>query len=633
TTSLSSGVPLNNYGTIDLESGTLVLNDALNNNGQTTLASGATLQPVVGGTSSAVINAAAGSVVNWAGGTFALNPGAQLDGGGDYRVNAALSLNANVSVQNLELYSLLEGRGSLTVSNILNWNNGIMSGSGQTIIAPGGTLNLAGANSVTLTGWQLQNEGTVFWTGTAPLVLTTGAIITNSPGALFNVQNTGTVGYGGGAPCRFDNAGVYSKSIGAGTNTISANIMFNNNGTLGVQAGAVICNGLLTNNGQVTLAPGTMLQAGGGGSASGLFSASAATLLDWSAGAYTLNPGAQLNGTGAFAIGAPATVTLNTNFGIQNFNLGGTLAGNGSITISNAMTWIGGAMNGTGRTTIAAGASLNISNSASLSLASRTLENDGTSLWTGPGLIALSSGAIITNHAGALFNLQNAITILYGGGGGTRFDNDGILLKTASLGTTAFSTGVPLVNYGTLDIEMGIISANGGYVSGNSALLNCAIGGPAAGTNYGQLQIPGASVALAGALSISLTNGFYPATNESFTLLTAGAISQPFTSFSYPSNRVTLVLSNSPNAVVARVVGVAPPPPQPFLLSPTVLGTNVQLAWTAVSNSVYRIEYIPQLQSSIWSALPGDVTAVSSNASKLDVLTDSNRFYRVKVMP
>jgi hypothetical protein len=45
------------------------------------------------------------------------------------------------------------------------------------------------------------------------------------------------------------------------------------------------------------------------------------------------------------------------------------------------------------------------------------------------------------------------------------------------------------------------------------------------------------------------------------------------------------------------------------------------------------VEFNPDLAPSNWIALPGDVTAVSNTASKLDPLTLSNRFYRVRVVP
>ena len=261
-----------------------------------------------------------------------------------------------------------------------------------------------------------------------------------------------------------------------------------------------------------------------------------------------------------------------------------------------------------------------------LTLTSRTLENGGTVVWTGGGGCYLTS-AVITNRPGALFDAQNA-TAFFGASG--RFDNAGTFRKEISSGTTTIDNNVAFNNYGTLDIRTGFVAANHGYTSSTSALLNCALGGTTAGTGYGQLQVAG-TVTLNGALSVNLTNGYSPTTNDSFTVLTAGARTGTFTGFSYPSNQVTMQLSNTTTSVIARVTGVFPPPP--VLLPPVLSSSNVLLTWTAISNGNYRLEFNPRLSLSNWSAVPGDVTSQSNLASKLDFLTPSNRFYRVHVIP
>jgi hypothetical protein len=57
------------------------------------------------------------------------------------------------------------------------------------------------------------------------------------------------------------------------------------------------------------------------------------------------------------------------------------------------------------------------------------------------------------------------------------------------------------------------------------------------------------------------------------------------------------------------------------------------LTWTATSNSTYRVEFNPNLNPANWSALPGDVNSTGNLASRLDPLTPSNRFYRVRLLP
>lgn len=92
------------------------------------------------------------------------------------------------------------------------------------------------------------------------------------------------------------------------------------------------------------------------------------------------------------------------------------------------------------------------------------------------------------------------------------------------------------------------------------------------------------------------------------------------------------VVSNSLGVAFGINVSVSLPLP-PILLPPSLAGSNVVLTWTAVSNVTYRLEFNPDLAPSNWTAVPGDLTSLSNIASKLDGLTSSNRFYRVRVLP
>jgi hypothetical protein len=307
-----------------------------------------------------------------------------------------------------------------------------------------------------------------------------------------------------------------------------------------------------------------------------------------------------------------------------------TLAGNATLTLHGTSTWVAGTMSGSGRTVIAPGATFTFANARSVTLDTRTLGNAGTVLWAGNGGLGGYSGAVITNRAGALFEAQNNASFTYIYYAACRFDNAGTFRKDTGTGTTTFSSFFGFNNYNTLDIRSGIVAANGGYACTANSTLACALGGTTAGTGYAQLQAAG-TVTLNGALSVVLTNGYLPTTSDSFTVLTAGSRNGTFASFTYPSNQVTMQLSNATSSVIVQVTAVAPPPP--LLLSPTLSGSNVVLTWTAVSNTTYRVEFNPNLNPSNWSAVPGDVTSLSNSAVKLDSLTPTNRFYRVRVVP
>jgi hypothetical protein len=75
-------------------------------------------------------------------------------------------------------------------------------------------------------------------------------------------------------------------------------------------------------------------------------------------------------------------------------------------------------------------------------------------------------------------------------------------------------------------------------------------------------------------------------------------------------------------------------PPAPLMSSLTGAGTpNVVITWSAVSNVSYRIQYKSDLGATNWTDLIGDVLASGSTASKTDLRTTANRFYRVQVLP
>jgi Divergent InlB B-repeat domain len=145
---------------------------------------------------------------------------------------------------------------------------------------------------------------------------------------------------------------------------------------------------------------------------------------DWNVAANwlpNLVPGSNEN----VEIGASATllngvvVTENSNVDLLDLtlgrpNVGFELSGSGRVTIAGSGLWIAGTMSGSGATVVLPGASLSISNVATVFLNNRTLENAGAVSWSG-GTMAMNGG-IITNDAGAQFELLNSASFSYGGG-------------------------------------------------------------------------------------------------------------------------------------------------------------------------------------------------------------------------
>lgn len=650
TSTISSGMSFNNTGSVEIQAGTLALSGGGTHTGSFDVPVGTAVDlsgthsgsasssftgagqfTVSGGTANlaGLVNVSgsnifSGGTANLTGNYICTNSPVTIVGG-----TANFSGSGAVSLATVHFASgTLTGTSSVTINTVMNWTGGTMSGSGRTIIPAGVTLNAAIPSSVSLSARTLENGGTVLWTGAGIFGVINGAVITNRAGALFHAQNAATIG-SGIANGRFDNAGTFRKSSDSGTSTVSSGLSLNNTGTVELQTGTLLCGGTLTNNGAVILSAGTTNRLAGGGSAAGSFTAGATALVEWTGGTFTLNPGAQLNGTGLYRInGISAAVVGDGDVTVQNLDLvngSSTWSGTGILTIANTMNWSAGTMEGSGRTLISPAAMLQL---GGVSL-KRTLENAGNAFWSaGPTIILLNG--IITNRAGALFDVQNAGRF-FPAGGTCRFDNNGTYRKSVSIGTNTWDSGMSFNNYGTVDIRSGVLLANGSFISTSNALLNCALGGTTPGTGYGQLQVSGA-VTLNGSLGVDFTNSFSPALNDSFTVLTAGSRNGAFANFFYLSNAVTMQLSNTANSVIVSVTAVATPPP--VLLQPEIQGNDLKLTWTAVSNVTYRLEFNPDLANlTNWNAVPGDVTAATNTASKLDPLTSSNRFYRTRVLP
>jgi hypothetical protein len=680
TTAFANGLSFNNFASVEIQTGTLSLggggahsgsfaiaaNAALNLSGGTHNANGSSSLTgagqltVSGGTANlaGLVNVSGShtfinlGTANFTGNTICTNNTLTVSNGGTANFSATgLVSPAVVNLNN----GTLDGTSTVTVNTAMNWTAGTMSGSGRTIIPMGATLNIAvpSGNLALLNTRTLENGGTVLWTGAGSIAMNLGGVLTNRAGALFDVQNAATIVANAGVG-RIDNAGTFRKSANAGTTTIGSGISFNNSGAVEIQTGTLSLGGGGAHSGSFDVPGGTaLILAGGTHTANASSSLTGAGQLTVSGGAANLAGLVNVSGNHTFLNGGTANFTGNTictnntltfsNGGVANFsgtglvspavvNLNnGTLDGTSTVTVNAAMNWTAGTMSGSGRTIIPMGATLTIANPSGVGagLNTRTLENGGTVLWTGTGSIAMNLGAVITNRAGALFHVQNAASFVANAGVG-RIDNAGTLRKSGNTGTTTIGAGVSFNNSGTVDIRSGILAANGAYVSSSNARLNCALGGTTAGVNYGQLQVAG-TVTLNGGLSVDLLSGFTPATNDVFTVVTAGSRNSTFASFSYPANRVTLSLSNSPTSVILRATEVFPVP-QPVLLNPQFVGSNVLLTWTATSNVTYRLEN-NAMGSTNWIAVPGDITTLSNSATKLDALTPSNRFYRVRVLP
>ena len=323
------------------------------------------------------------------------------------------------------------GVGPLTVNGRLLSDNCSLGGfrAGSVInVAPGGTLQLVGSGNHVL--WAaLTNSGTIEFTG-GTLFVQDYTILNNLAGGVFDIQGdlTITANYNVGT---IINAGILRKSAGAGAATIQ--VPLNNSGTLNAQTGQIQCSG-----------------------------------------ATTFNDGTVLSGDGTNAVSG--NLTLNGTFNSENlaFVSGGVT---GSGTLTGTAQWqgsqLGAGYGGHLALVIAPTATLELSGGANHVLWSR-LTNLGTiELKSGP--LYVQGGSVLQNAAGAVFDIQDDLTITASYNVGV-ITNSGTIRKNAGSADTI--VGVPLINSGTLNVESGRVAY------GNGSQFNSGTSFTGTGTNY-----------------------------------------------------------------------------------------------------------------------------------------------------
>jgi hypothetical protein len=106
--------------------------------------------------------------------------------------------------------------------------------------------------------------------------------------------------------------------------------------------------------------------------------------------------------------------------------------------------------------------------------------NGGTVNWNADALY-LQSGAAVVNNG--LWNATSNDSLVYNGGAGPSFTNNGTFRKSAGAGTTTIGSVVGFVNNGTLDAQTGTISYIGGTVFNSGTVFTGAGVNLAAGGN------------------------------------------------------------------------------------------------------------------------------------------------------
>jgi hypothetical protein len=128
---------------------------------------------------------------------------------------------------------------------------------------------------------------------------------------------------------------------------------------------------------------------------------------------------------------------------------------------------------------------------------------------------------------------------------------------------------------------------------------------------------PGASINTKGIITWTPASDQAPSTNTITTVATSSNLLDPLN----PQLSAT-------NAFIVLVLDVPP-----ILSIPAFTGTSLMLTWSSIPGKKYQAQYTPDLSAGTWTDLNSVITATDDTTSTTDILTATNRFYRVVVVP
>lgn len=493
-TGINGGAPFFNSGSVQVESGLLLLDS--------------------GGESSGPFSSAGGTVIQfnrdytWSPGTTFTGAGRLELRGGNMMVPENLSFSIATLRQEAGTLLVATGR-TLTSGGLFEWTGG---GFGNSQSTQSGTLRLNGGLEILGNGGQQVLNATLHLPAGAQARQTAGSGLLNfNNGA--RVQNDGTwyaqndsgFNFTGGTGGVFANAGTFIRDTGTGTFQTGSNggAAFLNTGTTSVQSGTLLING--------------------GGSSTGAFEVASGALLSLTS-VYTLDAGTTLTGAGRFSTGSSLILPESLSFSIARFQMvsGNLLVAAGkTLTLSGQFDWssssIGNgqaANSGTVRVTGSAnlgngGPLLNRANLVIASGASAFQETVGTSLNFGGGSELRNDGTYYARSNDG-FNFV--------GGASNLFRNHGTFVRDSGTGTfnTGINGGAQFINAGAVLVQTGTVllggggSAAGSFDVASGATLdftfNYTLEATATVTGAGLLRFSGGTMQIPASLSLPVAN-------------------------------------------------------------------------------------------------------------------------------
>jgi hypothetical protein len=436
----------------------------------------------------------------------------------------------------------LSGSGDVTVSGLVHWTTGTISGSG--VLNANGEMLIEGGTQFApkfLDGRTVNNAGSAIWQD-GYLIAYNGAVLNNLETGTFEIQSGydllyGFSSWGGqGALATFNNAGTFIKTgdsapvpydFSPGTtldlNFLNTGTVNNNVGTLqfehlgaeqcfvttGDFVGAAGTNIILI---YANLGPTVDIQGARVGMAdstmAGTYSASGISRfvnVEFT-GTPTLIVDLQAGGLVDFSTGSPVNVQS------VDFGSGGThegdptkLTGTSDLNVSGLVHWTAGTISGSG--VLNANGGMLIEGGTVFApkfLDGKTVNNAGSAIWKDGYLIAYN-GAVFNNLPTGTFEIQSGYELLYGSGGWggqgamATFNNAGTFIKTGDTAPvpTDFSPGTMLDlhfhNTGTVNANSNtLIMASYRQTAGATLLNGGLLAAPLVDIQAGSLNGSGA---------------------------------------------------------------------------------------------------------------------------------------------
>jgi hypothetical protein len=251
--------------------------------------------------------------------------------------------------------------------------------------------------------------------------------------------------------------------------------------------------------------------------------------------------------------------------------------------------------------------------------------------FTNSGNIKMLSGNLrlrdgqLYNQLTGLVDFQSDSGLSSYGVGTELLLNKGVLRKSNGTGTS--SIDVPLTNLGLVDAQVGSVSLDS-TCDLTGGRLNCGINSLG---SYGLVHFSH-SVAMAGAFTASLNNGYLPGVGATFNVVSYPSRLSTFSSVALPLG-YTWETNYTSTVFTLKVMGTVVVPG--FQVNIEQVNRLPHLSWNSIPGDKFQAQYMDHLVDGAWLNLGPILTATSTTTDITDSTanTISNRFYRAVQLP